>query len=163
MANYLNAGSLATSSSVTSGSAPPILTVTLAGTAVAPTLRRTKWYDILVGTNATPADAYLVFNVSRVTATSANATIGVANPLDAADGVSVTVVGGAYTAGCSAITSSSTLWQVPINQRASYRWVAAPGSELVTPATASNGLALIAYGASASGPACMGTVYWQEQ
>lgn len=163
MANYTNAGSVATSSSVTTGSAPPILTTTLAGTSVAPTLRRTKWYDILVGTNATPADAFLVFNVSRLTATSANATIGVANPLDPADGASVTVVGGTYTAGCSAITSSSTLWQVPINQRASYRWVAAPGSELVTPATASNGLALIAYGSSGAGPSCMGTVYWQEQ
>jgi hypothetical protein len=39
-------------------------------------------------------------------------------------------------------TYLQSLWNVAVNQRASYRWVAAPGSEFVYPATSSAGLGL---------------------
>ncbi len=40
-------------------------------------------------------------------------------------------------------TASAYLLTVPLNQRATFRWVAVPGKELVTPATASNGAVII--------------------
>lgn len=103
------------------------------------TPRRGQLYDVLIGTDGTPADNFIEWDISRVTASS-TATIVVPLPLDSADAVAATVV----TANSSthAVVSVPNLWYVGVNQRASYRWVAAPGSELVWPATSSNGLQL---------------------
>jgi hypothetical protein len=100
---------------------------------------RSKVYDLLIGTNGTPADNFVEWDVSRVT-TSSTATILTPQPLDMADAASRLVV----TANSSthATISLQNLWYVGINQRASYRWVAAPGSEIVAPATSSAGLQL---------------------
>lgn len=158
MANYNAPGSITTSSQAYLG----IISICMPSTGVA---RRTKWYDVLIGSAATPADAYLQFDISRVTASSANGTTQTpgSNPLDAADAVSLAQIITNYTTASSVVTSSSSLWNIPINQRASYRWVAAPGSELVGPATAGNGLTLRVLNASAAGPTCNASVYYQEQ
>lgn len=142
-----------------------------------PALRRGKLYDILVGTNGTPADNYMEFAVQR-------ATIG-------ATGIGGSAVAGAISSGSSNIAldpadatvggflfvnssnegnvtliSGPTLFYVGINQRASYRWVAAPGSELVWPAAASatgtNGLVLQGRSAGYTGTAT-GNLLIQEQ
>jgi hypothetical protein len=102
-------------------------------------LRRLKVYDILVGTNGTPADNYTEWDVSRQTADGTATTI-TPNPLDPADAAAVGVAKANYTVE-GTITASSSLFYVGVNQRASYRWVAAPGSELVAPATNLNGFA----------------------
>ena len=101
-------------------------------------IRRFKLYDFIVGSDATPADVAITWQIERQTALgSLAASAETINPLDAADapintlaGQTVTVMG---TTGVALMT-----WAT--NQRATYRWVAAPGSELVSPATASNGL-----------------------
>lgn len=123
-------------------------------------VRRGKIYDILVGTNGTPADNAMEFAVSRMTAPSTSAIIS-AQPLDMADAVMASgCVANSTTEGT--FTSSAELWYAGINQRASYRWVAAPGSEMVYPATSSAGLALRARSPAYTGTAT-GTVYNQEQ
>lgn len=136
-------------------------------------LRRGKLYDILVGTNGTPADNYMEFEVCRATmTTSGSAWAGSLSSvsswisLDNADG---------SVAGLLAVNSSNEgqltmvgqdVWYVGVNQRASYRWVAAPGSELVYPAVSSatggNGLALRARSGAYTGTAT-GTVLNSEQ
>jgi hypothetical protein len=60
------------------------------------------------------------------------------------------------------LTANAILLSLPLNQRASFRWVPAPGSELVTPATASNGLALRTPTAGGL-VAITATVYVEEQ
>jgi hypothetical protein len=111
-------------------------------------LRRGKVYDILIGTNGTPADNYMEWQVARLTAFSTtNAYAGVcsslSNQLDPADATMA-----AYAVVNSSIetdrtyTATNAPWYVGVNQRASYRWVAAPGSEIVWPATSSAGLGL---------------------
>jgi hypothetical protein len=62
-----------------------------AGSTVANTFRRGKWYDILVGTNGSPADNFMEFEVARVT-TGSTATNLAANPLDSADQAHITSV-----------------------------------------------------------------------
>jgi hypothetical protein len=124
------------------------------------TVRRIKVYDILVGTNGTPADNYIEWDVSRMTVagTGSAATSLALDPADAA-AASLSQVN------CTAeptVTAGSDVFYVGVNQRASYRWVAAPGSELVAPATAANGFVLRARSAGYTGTAT-GHLYFQEQ
>lgn len=103
------------------------------------TPRRGKVYDVLVGTNGTPADNFIEWDISRVT-TSSTATLITPQPLDFADAAAASVV--TANSSTAATISIQNLWYVGVNQRASYRWVSSPGSELVWPATSSNGLQL---------------------
>lgn len=114
------------------------------------TARRGKIYDILVGTMSVPADTAIQWSVQRITtigtssvAWGAGAVTSLSSTycLDTADGVAQSVLI-ANSSTEASVTAGSELWNVGLNQRASYRWVAAPGSEMVYPATSSNGLAL---------------------
>lgn len=103
------------------------------------TPRRGRVYDVMVGTNGTAADNVIEYDISRVT-TSSTATIITPQPLDFADAAAASIVtSNSSTMGTIAIQN---VWYIGVNQRASYRWVAAPGSELVWPATSSAGLQL---------------------
>lgn len=103
------------------------------------TPRRIAIYDVLVGTDGTPADNYIEWDISRVT-TMSTATVVAAPPLDSADAAAVSVV--TVNSSTAGTISVPNIWYVGVNQRASYRWVAAPGSELIAPATSSNGFQL---------------------
>ena len=101
------------------------------------TARRGKIYDLLIGTNGTPADNYLEWDVSRMTVDGTGSAV-TPNALDPADAAALGTSKANYTVEPT-VTASSSVFYVGVNQRASYRWVAAPGSELVYPATANNG------------------------
>jgi hypothetical protein len=60
-------------------------------------------------------------------------------PLDQADAAAVSVAGSNFTVNPT-LTANLLPLSIPLNQRASFRWVAAPGSEIVIPATANNGI-----------------------
>jgi hypothetical protein len=132
MAKYAITGTQST----VSGSYKSVLSIA----ATSGSLRRGKVYDLLIGTNGTPADNYLQWDISRMTA-AGTATSVTPQALDPADVAALGSANNNYTAEPT-ITAGSSLLNVGVNQRASYRWVAAPGSELVFPATAANGLAL---------------------
>lgn len=136
-------------------------------------LRRGKIYDILVGTNGTPADNYVEWELSRctigttVTYLGSVSSVSSAYGLDLADpGFQAMVTNNASAGSTAVISRISQPWYVGVNQRASYRWVAAPGSEVVYPAvssaTAGNGVALQARSAAYTGTVT-GTLMWQEQ
>jgi hypothetical protein len=105
-------------------------------------LRRGAFVDIMVGASSAPnaTDCGIFYDVSRITAvgTATTVTPVALNPADAASDaicdVNYTIEG--------TITAASTLLSLSLNQRASQRWVAAPGEELIWPATDENGLAL---------------------
>lgn len=123
------------------------------------TPRRGKVYDLLIGTNGTPADNFLEWDISRVT-TSSTATIITPQPLDMADAAATTVV--TSNSSTMGTISIQNLWYLGINQRASYRWVAAPGGEIVWPATSSAGVQLRAR-SGAYTSTVTGTWHWEEQ
>ncbi len=151
------------SSSATSGNP--------SGGAVSPyNPRRGKVYDILIGTNTTPADNFLTFDMSRLTVMNTTATTGYTGALssgsssfalDPADGL-IQAFAVANSSVEAQNTYSVSIWSVGINQRASYRWVAAPGSEFVYPATSSAGLGLRALSGAYTGTVT-GTVLFAEQ
>ncbi len=125
--------------------------------------RRGKLYDILVGTAGTPADNAMEFQVARCTTGTTNVaggTLTTVQPLDPADAaaIAVTVINASQTPTISAVN----VWYIGMNQRASYRWVCAPGSEIVWPATTSNGLTLDGKSAAYTG-SMSGTYMFQEQ
>jgi len=121
--------------------------------------RRGKVYDLLIGTNGTPADNFVEWDISRVT-TSSTATIITPQALDPADAAATTVT--TVNSSAAGTVSIQNILYVGVNQRASYRWVAAPGSELVWPATSSNGFQLRARSGGYTGTAT-GDWMFQEQ
>lgn len=136
--------------------------------------RRGKIYDILIGTNGTPQDNYMEFDVVRCTLGTTPA--GIVNTLissiSSALGIDPADNGGFVNA--ISINSTAEIGITPtigepfyegLNQRASYRWVCAPGSELVWPAvssaTTSGGLSLRTRSGGYTGTATA-TVLWTE-
>jgi hypothetical protein len=96
-------------------------------------------YDIMVGSVATPADQAAAFAVHRTTAVQTEGSGFTPNNLDPAGPA------GAYDSGIGPYSAEPTetankqLLRWSLNQRATFRWVAAPGSELVLTATQNNG------------------------
>lgn len=95
-------------------------------------------YDILIGSDATPADNAWEFVLQRYTA-AGTATSFTPVALDPGDPASTASSGYAHTVEPT-YTASALLLNGAVNQRATFRWVAAPGGELKCPATASNGI-----------------------
>lgn len=129
-------------------------------TAATATLRRGKIYDILFGTNGTPADNYVEYDLSQQTAvgTSTTVTVQKADQADGAPGV----VGSVNFTAEGTITANTNAIYIGVNQRASYRWVAAPGGEIVYPATNLAGYAFRARSAAYTGTATA-TLHVDEQ
>ena|SRR5262245_14788430 len=165
MANYVttngSTGSAGTQQNCASAYTQTTLGVTCSsanGTANT-TFRRGKVYDVLVGTNGTPGDTFVEWDISRCT-TSSTATFVTGQALDPADQTTHLTLAVVNSSQHGTI-SVQNLWYVGMNQRASYRWVCAPGSELVWPTTTSNGLVLRPRGSYTS--TVTATWMWQEQ
>ena len=98
-------------------------------------------YDFSFGSVGTPSDSLIVLSIPRLTNTTAGTgcTSSPPDALDHLDDPATSTAGMAYTA---EPTIGVVLFQVGINVRATYRWVASPGGELVCPATAAAGLGI---------------------
>ncbi len=104
--------------------------------------------------------------MQRATAGSTPAYAGyassIATALDGADSLSaLAVVTNSSIETGFTYTATNYPWYVGVNQRASYRWVAAPGSEIVSPATSSAGVGLRVRSPAYTGGST-GTVMWSE-
>lgn len=122
--------------------------------------RRLAVYDVMVGSEATPADAAILWTLRRCTAagTSTGVTPQNLNPADATteyDAGENHTIEPTYTAG-------AILLNIPTNQRSTFRWVAAPGGELVMPATAANGFGIETDTISTGTPVITATVHANE-
>lgn len=104
----------------------------------ATTLRRGWVYDIMVGADGTPADNVINWIVNR-NSTAGTGTAHTPTPLDSGDAACL-LTGLVNHTIEPTITDQTGLLQVAVNQRASYRWVAAPGGEFIIPATNVNGI-----------------------
>jgi hypothetical protein len=101
---------------------------------------RPSIYDLTIGCSAAPGDTATRFLVQRHTDPGTSTAI-TPRPLDPNDPASVCSAGSNHTVEPT-YTANVILLDINVNQRATYRWVAAPGGELKIPATASNGLGL---------------------
>lgn len=124
---------------------------TTAGNVVGGTGVRVRLYDFIVGQGATPADTAVYWALQRST-TAGTLTSVTPAPLDSADPAAEATAGENATIEPT-YTAATEIVEMPLNQRATYRWVAAPGGEVIVPATASNGLGFRVKGASYTGTA----------
>jgi hypothetical protein len=126
--------------------------------------RRLKVFELLVGSDATPADQANKFALRRTTADGSPLTDFTPTKLDPADGASIARLDLTWTGAAEPTitgTGASDVLQFAINQRTTFRWLAAPGCELVIPAVAEAGLALMS--AISTGVANHAyTVLWSE-
>jgi len=109
--------------------------------AAAASMRRAKLYDWTLGCSAAPADNTFLHVIQRCTTLPTGAA-KTPNSLDPADTLATTIVATDTITVDGTLTAAAFLANIPLNQRASFRWVAAPYGELIIPATASNGLML---------------------
>lgn len=122
--------------------------------------RRGMLYQLIVGSEATPADNAFLWRLRRITAagTSTAVTPVAINPADAATESDA----GENHSAEPTYTANTEMLVIPLNQKATFTWVAtAPGREIVWPATASNGIGIDTPTASAVTIAAM--AHWQEQ
>lgn len=124
------------------------------------TTRRARLYDILLGQGGAPADNAMYWDISRHTAVPTD-TAFTPNPLDSADVACVTAAGSNATAEGTVTAASDVFGPLAINQRASYRWVCAPGSEIIVPAVANSGLSVRTKSATYAGVAG-GSLWFDE-
>lgn len=121
---------------------------------------RPALHQILISSDATPADIATRFNVLRHT-------------VAATGGTSITVRGadpGGSSGVCSALQGTMTeptyeatpLIEVALNQRATFTWIANPGREIKTPVgSTANGIGLRSI-SSGGTPAINATLSWDE-
>lgn len=99
---------------------------------------RVAVYDFTVGSSATPADNALIHTCQRTTADGSGTAV-TPRPLNideaaaAATSLENQTIEPTYTA-------DLIMWKISANQRATYRWVAAPGGELWIADTSAAGL-----------------------
>lgn len=134
----------------------------LSVTAQTTSLKRGKLYDFSFGTLGTPADQSYEWDISKQTAASTGGSTVTPVPLDPADAACFTV-GTANPTGEGTITATSSGFYLGTNQRASYRWVASPGSELLWPATNLAGLAMRTRSVSGGTATATSLFFFEEQ
>ena len=107
----------------------------------ATTLRRAWIYEASFGTDTAPADNVITYKLDRQNTGLGTATTVVPAPLDASDAAALITARANHTAEPT-IISATQLLEMPLNQRASFTWYAAPNSELVVPAIDLTGIGL---------------------
>ena len=124
------------------------------------TAHRNEVYDINIGNVGAPADLVTLHTIQRITAVGTAGSAVTPGLLDLADRASQSAAGENHSSEPT-YTSATELLEIPLNHRATFRWVAAPGSELITPATNNSGLGAKALHASAT-TEWRGGFMWEE-
>ncbi|KKM94630.1 hypothetical protein LCGC14_1196440 [marine sediment metagenome] len=127
---------------------------------ISATTIRPHLYDIILGSDATADQAYSI-EVERTTAVGTEGSGFTPTLLDPDSPVSLSDVGVGTYASEPTYTASSTLLGFGLNQRGTFRWVAAPGGELIAPATANAGLGIKAESSTANFNVDV-TFHWEE-
>lgn len=121
---------------------------------------RPRLYEIVVSSATTPADVATKMYVARTTAVGTEGSGFVPNNVDPAGPAGECDSGVAHSAEPT-YTANKQLLVFSFNQRATYRWVAAPGGELLGAATQNNGIG-VKSSSSGSTPTVQVTIFFME-
>lgn len=122
---------------------------------------RARIYDLTIGSVATPADQACRFQIGRTTAVGTEDAGFTPVNLDSGGPAGAYDSGIGFSGGQPTKTANKELLTASINQRATFRWVAAPGGELIMAATQNNGACLNAL-SSTSTQAHESSVFFEE-
>ena len=129
---------------------------------VAATTTRGWIYDILIGTDASPLDLAGQFDIIRGSAAGTGSPTAITpRALDGANPASLLTANAQTWTADPTKTANSSMLMIGLNQRATFRWVAAPGGEIVIPATSA---ARVLLNSTAHGgtPNINCTMHWEE-
>lgn len=121
--------------------------------------RRVKVFEFVFGSEGSPADVANLWQIQRTSAAGTSTSV-TPQLLDLADAAVVTIAGQNHTVEPT-YTAGAVLHTVALNQKATYRWIAAPDCELIIPATANAGIGIKTPTAGSS-VAISALVYFQE-
>ena len=108
-------------------------------------------YDILIGSDATPADQASEFAVRNVTDEHATPGGTATTPVNLVrNGPAALSNGVANPTNEPTYGDTTSFLNIALNQRATFRWVAAPGSELVCDDAEDNGWSLFVVGTTSA-------------
>lgn len=132
---------------------------------VGATTVRPRIYDVTAGFDATPADNAFKFAFQRGTTAGtwggAGGAAVVPKPLDFSDPATLITANQGICSVGPTLTAAEFLLQFAMNQRATFRWAAAPGSEMLLPASATASINLMALVATAT-VNCATTILYEE-
>ncbi len=117
-------------------------------------------YDLLFSHGAAPADTVIRWEVMRAGTASATGAAAVENPLDP-DAPAADILSEEEITASGTVQADSQVLDFDLNQRATFRWVAAPGGEIIIPASATESYFFNASSASYTGSARV-TAHWEE-
>lgn len=118
-----------------------------------------KIHQLILGSQAAPADIATRYDVTRTTAAGTGGTAvseEAGDPQSAA--ASLNLRGGTMT---EPTYATGHLVEVPLNQRATFTWIANPGKELRTTVGSANGIGVRSV-ASGATPETSCTLAWEE-
>lgn len=150
MARYSASGSQTLTTSATTA---------LSVTSNTSTVQRNRVYELIYANQGTPADQVSIIVVQRVTAPG-SATAVTPTLMDLADRAAQAVAGENHTSEPT-YTSNTEVMEVPMNHRATFRWVAPPNGEIVCPATSGDGIGIHSLHASATTD-WRAVAFWEE-
>lgn len=104
---------------------------------------RPRIYDMMFGSGAGPADNAARYLVQRCTSTGTPGSAVTPQALDPGDPVALATSSLAVFLVGPTVTANAYLLQIPMNMRATFRWAPKDGKEIVLPAAASNGIAIL--------------------
>lgn len=117
-------------------------------------------HQIILGSNATPADVATRFNAIRHTTAGTGGTAVAEKPVDPQSAAAAcNLRGGTMTE--PTYEGDSGLLEVSLNQRATFTWIANPGRELRTVVGTANGIGVRSI-ASGGTPEISATLAWDE-
>lgn len=102
--------------------------------------RRFKLYDLVIGSEDTPADASILWEVRIHTTTGTGGTAVTPKAIDQSDTDASELQ--CMQAPTSNGSGTDAVLTIPLHQRATFRWSAIPGAELVCPAAADDGFGI---------------------
>lgn len=121
---------------------------------------RCALYEIILGASGTPQDQSGIFVLERTTDAGTGGTTLTEEPLDP---LTVAATGAAVGGTFGVVpTDGNELLQIALHQRATFRWVATPGKELISAAASANGLMLNCESYSSGTPNIESTFHWTE-
>lgn len=122
---------------------------------------RFRVYDFVSGCESTPTDDATALQLTRsTTAGTASTSAAGVTALEPNDPAATVIFNLTFTTTNPSVSANPLLY-VAHNTRATFRWVAAPDSELIAPATAANGISLMSMVATTA-KTFDWTVLWQE-
>lgn len=118
-----------------------------------------KIHQIVLGSDATPADIATRFDLTRTTAAGTGGTAVSEEPTDPQSAAaSCNLRGGTMT---EPTYATPFLLEIPLNQRATFTWIANPGREMRSTVGAANGIGLRSVSSGAT-PNINCTIAWDE-